>query len=163
MRAWLAALLDLIYPPKCPVCRAPVDEHGVWCPTCLKAVMAVRELSMAEHRLCYLDSCLAICSYTAGMKRLLHDMKFRKMKKYARHLTWALERGLSSAGHVFTGIDAIIPVPLHADRLAERSYNQTFLIFKPWADNRGATLAGLCLAKNKANGTAVGTQFAGAP
>lgn len=137
MNAWLAALLDIIYPPKCPVCRKAVDEQGAWCPDCLGNVMAVRELSMVEHRLRYLDGCLAVYAYTGGMKRLLHDMKFRKMDKHARHLTWALKRGLSKADRSFGGIELVIPVPLHKERLVERSYNQASLIFRPWAEAEG--------------------------
>lgn len=141
MNSWLSALLDIIYPPKCPVCRKAVDEHGAWCPDCLGNVTAVRELSMMEHRLRYLDGCLAIYAYVGGMKRLLHDMKFRRMDKYARHLTWALKLGLFKTGRSFSNIELVIPVPLHRERLAERSYNQTSLIFRPWAEAERLTWA----------------------
>jgi ComF family protein len=128
-------LLDLIYPPKCPVCRGAVDSHGAWCGHCLAPVMAAREVSMAEHRLHALDACYVICDYTGGLKRLIHDMKFRRAERYAVQLAWLLEQGVKPKWVV--GADTVIPVPLHAARQAERGYNQTERIFKTWTDTQG--------------------------
>lgn len=137
MKSWLTALLDIIYPPKCPACAAPVVEHGAWCSKCLESIFAVRELSMPGHHLTYLDKCLAVCDYTGGIKRLLHDMKFRRADKFARHLTWILAQKSSFLAEEIKKADMVLPVPLHKDRLAERSYNQTALIFKPWSEKNG--------------------------
>lgn len=137
MSSWLAALLDIIYPPKCPVCSTSVEEHGAWCPKCLESIVAMRELSMLGHHLTSLDTCLAVCDYTDGIKRLLHDMKFRKADKYARHLTWILAQKSSFLAREIKKADVVLPVPLHQDRLNERSYNQTTLIFKPWSEKHG--------------------------
>jgi ComF family protein len=132
---WWAAFLDLIYPPRCPVCRAAVDRQGTFCRPCLAAVLAPREIAVAARRLKSLDSCRVLCEYTAGIKQLIRDLKFRKAGRRAVPLGRLLEQQLDSCG--FAGIDVVVPVPLHAARLAERGYNQTELIFRRWSESRG--------------------------
>jgi ComF family protein len=124
-------LLNIIYPPKCPYCKTLVQEHGAWCSRCLADILAVREINVMEHRLKYLTSCRAICEYTGGLKRIIHDMKFRRQKRHAIYLKWLLVNSKHPA--YFATIDYVVPVPLHADRLQERGYNQTEIIFKDWS------------------------------
>lgn len=94
-----------------------------------------RALSAAEHYLKAVEDCFTLYKYEVGLKRVIHDMKFRKAKRYGRHLNWLLETGCRDRS--FKGVDAVVPVPLHADRLNERGFNQTELIFRTWAENRG--------------------------
>lgn len=124
-------MLDIIYPPKCPACRREVAEHGMWCGECLRQILAVRELDFAGHGLKALDSCLAVCAYKGGLKRIIHDIKFRHADKYGRHLCWLLTAGVIS--EKLPRVAVIVPVPLDKQKLAERGFNQTELIFKPWA------------------------------
>ncbi len=135
MTGWLTALADLVFPPKCPVCRQPVAEHGAWCQRCLIAPSALSLLDRAAHRLRWLDSCRFVCEYSGGVKRLLHDMKFRRQSRYAVQLTWLLN--YCRVAEKLPAADLVIPAPLHADRLAERGFNQTEKIFRPWAAGHG--------------------------
>ncbi len=132
---WWAALLDIIYPPRCPVCRRPVDAHGAWCPVCLAPVLAGHELNLAGRRLAALASCRVLCDYTAGVKTLLHLLKFRGSTRAAASLAWLL--AARPEGLRPEGIQAVVPVPLHSGRLAERGYNQTELIFRSWSERQG--------------------------
>ncbi|AIF53666.1 ComF family protein [Pelosinus sp. UFO1] len=123
--------MDIIYPPKCPYCKTLVQEHGAWCQQCLAGILSVRDINVIEHRLKYLTACRAVCEYTGGLKRIIHDMKFRQQKKYVIHLKWLLIS--CKLTDYLSQIDYVVPVPLHADRLKERGYNQTELIFKDWS------------------------------
>ncbi|CUH94443.1 hypothetical protein P22_0509 [Propionispora sp. 2/2-37] len=136
LRALWSALLDIVYPPKCPVCRRPVAAHGAWCDVCLAGILAVRYLNPAGHHFKALDECLVICEYTGGVKRLLHDMKYRQAERYAVHLQWLLAEGRAEG--ILESCDLIIPVPLSAGRLQERGYNQTERIFKDWCEKNAA-------------------------
>ena len=126
-----AAFLDIIYPPKCPACKSAVSEQGAWCQVCLSKILSVREVNITEHNLTALDSCRVVCEYTGGLKRLIHDMKFRQQQRYAIYLRWLIQQNIH-ADH-FSHMDYVIPVPLHAARLSERGYNQAEAIFKEWA------------------------------
>lgn len=134
LKSWWAAFLDLLYPPKCPVCRTPVQQHGAWCQPCLAQVIAWREINVAGRRLSALDSCWALCEYSAGAKRVLQQLKYRRASEYAVYCQWLLTR--LDAGRL-PRIDVVVPVPLHAARQAERGFNQAELIFRRWAGQRG--------------------------
>jgi ComF family protein len=134
LAAYWNAFIDIVYPPKCPACKTLVQEHGAWCSQCLSEILAVREINISEHHLKYLASCRAICEYSSGLKRLIHDMKFRQQKRYAVYLRWLLLNYVYS--DYFINIDYVIPVPLHSDRLKERGYDQTEVIFKTWAEKQ---------------------------
>lgn len=134
MSGWWRSLLDIIYPPRCPVCRRSATEHGQWCPVCLAAVQGGCELSLSMRRLRWLDGCLALGGYTAGAKTLLHRLKFCRERRQAVYLRQLLSR--AAAGRLGRP-DAVAPVPLHPDRLAERGFNQTELIFRSWAEQAG--------------------------
>lgn len=60
---------------------------------------------------------------------MIHDMKFRRQKRYGIHLRWLL----ANSRLAFSGIDYVVPIPLHTDRLKERGYNQAEIIFKDWS------------------------------
>lgn len=135
LAAWWKALLDLVYPPRCPVCRAAVEQHGLLCLACLSGAVAEREINIAGRRLAGLDSCRVLCDYGGGVKQLIHRLKFHKQAGASIYLSRLLEDRLD-AGR-FAGVDAVVPIPLHAGRLAERGFNQTELIFRKWAEGQG--------------------------
>lgn len=131
MGSFWKAVLDFLYPPKCPVCRECIASHGEWCLTCLSKVLAVRAIHPAAHRLHDLDSCQILCDYHSGAKKLIQAIKFHGNLNYIAHLNWLLHR--YSNLEKIVQIDAVIPIPLHCDRLKERGYNQTEKIFQEWA------------------------------
>lgn len=128
---WWKTFVDIFYPPKCPGCKETVARHGAWCHRCHGKIAAVRSLTMLEHKLVALDSCRVVCEYTGSLKRIIHDMKFRQQQRYAIHLQWLIEQHINK--EILVSIDYVIPVPLHAQRLKERGYNQTESIFKNWS------------------------------
>lgn len=134
---WWAALLDLLYPPRCPGCRRPVAGHGAWCQRCLTVTIAERGLNTAGRHLAALAACRVLCDYSGGLKTVIHRLKFQRQESQAAYLTWLLTAKLAHG--TFTGIDAVVPVPLHAGRLADRGFNQTELIFHPWTEAAGWT------------------------
>lgn len=135
LASWWSALLDLIYPPRCPVCRATVASHGLLCLSCMASVVAPREINVAERRLAALNGCLALCDYAGGVRQLIHKVKFHKEPGASIYLSRLLADRLDAGK--FAEVDAVVPVPLHASRQAERGFNQTELIFRNWAEEKG--------------------------
>ena len=131
---WWETVLDVIFPPRCPVCRKAVKTHGQWCSTCLGEVWAPRSLILAYHNLAFLDTCYTLCNYSKGVQSIIRSMKFRHLRRYGCYLSWLLSIAPSRQLETF---DIIIPVPLSSERLAARGYNQTEVIFRPWANQQG--------------------------
>lgn len=59
------------------------------------------------------------------MTRLLINIKYRGGQRLARHVGEQMAWELFRTG-MFTGVDCIMPVPLHYGRLLKRGYNQSY-------------------------------------
>jgi ComF family protein len=133
LRAWWEALWDLIFPQRCPGCREWSEQPG-WCSACIEQIARPSQIALALHNLSWLDECVAVTDYTGPVQRLIRDMKFRRITRQAIKLGQLLDQAIASAR--YADIQGIVPVPLHANRHRERGFNQTALIFKPWAKRR---------------------------
>lgn len=131
---WLQAALAILFPPRCPVCRQWADNRG-WCRQCIAKTARARQIALALHKLAWLDEVVVVTEYTGVVQRLIRDMKFRRLTRQAAKLGHLLEYAVAS--DQYADIAMVVPVPLHADRHRERGFNQTALIFEPWAAQRG--------------------------
>lgn len=127
--------LNMLFPPKCPICHCYVGEQGEWCIKCLQQVLSIRVIHVKQHHLKYLDGCQVLCQYKSGIKKMIHHIKFYQALKYVSHIHWLLnkEGDLKS----FQCVDFVTPVPLHESRLKSRGYNQSEKIFYPWVKEKG--------------------------
>ncbi|SPF55966.1 Phosphoribosyl transferase domain protein [Candidatus Desulfosporosinus infrequens] len=119
------------------------EQAGVICPTCttdylqpeLERCRRCGKLILSEKLLCldceagrgpkYLDQVTAWGYYSGGLKDLIQKVKFeanpRSIRAIARPFSdWAISK--------LPVVDGIVPVPMHATRLAERGFNQAEVI-----------------------------------
>ena len=148
--AWRAgrALLDLLLPPHCVACNAPVDAPGLFCAECFRLTGFITEpfcarcgvpfahaaLGGAEH-LCpgcrvappVFQRARAALRYDAQGRRLILPFKHADRTEFAAVLAPHMAR----AGAVLLReADLLVPVPLHRGRLFRRRYNQAALLAK---------------------------------
>ena len=144
LHSWLAASLDLIFPPTCVNCGGV--GHLI-CPTCAQLVEPVSDAvcrgcgrpqpAPVEH----CDHCGALADppltrvhaaalHSAPLRDFIHLLKYEQRPDLAPALSCYLAAALQRPAWdgLRTRFDAIAPVPLHADRLAERGYNQAELL-----------------------------------
>jgi ComF family protein len=112
-------------PGSCAVCRRFLPATGLpagWpCQSC-------RDEPPAYERL------LALWSYAEPLAAVIRALKFRRLDYLGRHLGEHLaDRFASELSDLETGIDLIVPVPLHWRRRLHRGYNQAALIAAPLA------------------------------
>jgi ComF family protein len=141
--------LDLVLPPLCLVCRAPVGDANSLCAACWSAMRFIGppfcdrcglpfEYEQATDGTC--AACLAhppafsraraVLRYDDASKRLI--LRFKNADRI--HAAPALARWLARAGgDLVKGTDLIVPVPLHWRRLLRRRYNQSALLAKALA------------------------------
>ncbi|MBP2634070.1 MAG: phosphoribosyltransferase [Firmicutes bacterium] len=129
------AILDTVFPPKCPICHTYVEGRGQWCSICLGKVVTKHYAPLDSEHVKFLDQCIVLCHYRQGLKQLIHAIKYYKKLHYIAPLIWLLNREVSLA--TLPMISIVVPVPLHADRLKERGFNQSEKIFHPWANQQG--------------------------
>lgn len=95
--------------PACPGCAMPVSTAGETCGSCLRR-RRVFDAACAPYR------------YEFPLVQLIHRFKYGGQIAIGRILGTLLARRLAERGR--PGVDAIVPVPLHAAREAKRGYNQ---------------------------------------
>lgn len=130
LKDWWTALLALLFPQRCPGCHEWADGAG-WCTVCLAQIARPHQVALGLHKLRWLDECLTVTGYTGPVQRLIRDMKFRHMTRQAAKLSQLLDYVIT--GGRYADIEVIVPVPLHTERIQERGFNQTALIFRPWS------------------------------
>jgi ComF family protein len=147
---WVGRLL----PPRCVLCNrvgaergfdlcAPCRDDLPWirhaCPRCglpvapAEAAAAWADASAAGcthcrgRALCY-TACFAPYSYHFPLARLIQALKYEGALANGRVLGILLARAALDRAGCSASCDAIVPLPLHVDRLVERGYNQSFEI-----------------------------------
>lgn len=138
-----AATLDLLLPPQCAACNAPVDEQGQLCAACFGAATLLAGPS-CEHCGVPVDpdwsglACLecatrpppwrqarAALRYDALARRLILPLKYGDRPELARALAVHMVR---IGAVLLREADLLVPVPLHRRRLFARRYNQAALL-----------------------------------
>lgn len=138
-----AAVLDLVFPPGCLVCRRAVAAHGGLCAACWGEIGLIERpycerlgtpfdydhgapglvsLEAAAHPPVFARA-RAVARYDAGKARVLAH----RLKYYDRlELAEPLGRWMARAGaDILADADLIAPVPLHPLRLFSRRFNQS--------------------------------------
>ena len=116
VRPLLDALLALIFPDRCAGCAR---FGALFCPNCRAALVPYPgELrrppaSLAEVRIAYV--------FQSPLREAVHQLKYRRVRRIARPLGALMAECLSGQP---PEIDAVLAIPLHAARLAERGFNQ---------------------------------------
>ena len=152
MSRWTAAVLDLLMPPACAACKAPVVSDGLLCPDCWGALAPVGPgrcsrcgvpLPLAPDDAGGCGACMAepppwasawaACLYAGTARTLV--LAFKNGRPELAGLM-ASAMAASVRGRV-PGEALVVPVPLHWTRLWQRGYNQAALLSKGVAARLG--------------------------
>lgn len=139
----LGSLLDLLFPPRCVVCR----QVGTWlCPECIHRLP--RLSGPVCHRcgtpipngtLCRtcreaplrLEGIRSVAPFRGPARATIHYLKYRHARQLAEPLGELMARYWQENP---LPAEVIVPVPLHPSRLRRRGYNQAALL--AWALGR---------------------------
>jgi len=163
--------LDLLYPPHCCHCEAPLagTKNRVLCPQCLHELASSRicppfcpvcglpyEAHVDRTATClacrtrppHFDMARAVFSYAGPAGSLVKKFKFHGdyflgslLLRRAIELCWLPDD--------LDGFDCIVPVPLHGRRERERGYNQAALLAGTLARFAGVPLRGRALERRR--------------
>lgn len=133
MIKFFSDILDLLLPRFCVCCdeRLSSDEHQI-CNKCLQTMPRVSKLdAKGDHveRMFWgrvpLVNAQSLYIFDGDLvPRAVHKFKYSNKPQVAIEMGRIMTREFMPSGF-FSGIDAIIPVPLHKNRQASRGYNQT--------------------------------------
>lgn len=134
-RRYLCAACDAALPwlgPACTRCATPLPSAGV-CGRC-------------QQQPPRYDAAIAALRYEPPVAQWVQQLKFQRALAHARLMGELLARHLPPA----PPIDAIVPVPLHANRLRGRGFNQALEIARPLAAVFGIPLSIDALVRTRA-------------
>lgn len=146
-RQCVASLGDLFFPRVCLVCGSKLDI-GVRhiCAVCADDIPFTYfwgwEGNPAEQRLAalaHIDEACSLFFYRrdSAYSRLIHEFKYGGDLRLGRRLARMLAGKMVDEGR-FSGIDVVVPVPLHPLKKFRRGFNQSDIIGKELAAALGA-------------------------
>ena len=124
-------LMYLFFPPVCPICKEIVDEYDELCETCASEILCT---DLDPNPPLPITEVMRLTKYRDGTRKLLRKLKFDNNTVVLKPIKKILERFSTNINvkNFLKNIDAAVFVPLHAERLRRRGYNQTELIFVDW-------------------------------
>lgn len=126
----LECLCGWLLPPRCVLCGGAGQRP------CLD-LCAACEQALPRRSCALADSCFAPFEYAFPLDRLVHALKYQGQLAVGRVLGSLLGAAVVEHG-LQRDVDAVLPVPLHPRRHAERTFNQSAEIAR-----RAARVAGL--------------------
>lgn len=136
-------MLKLIFPFFCLGCQAPISKFGLcdlcqaalpyrqnYCQTCgLALAKTAPRCGNCQKMPENIQKIYSVFHYQPPISLWLQRFKFQGDLAYGRLLAELLAQALSAE----TPSAALLPVPLHAKRLAERGFNQSLELSRPLA------------------------------
>lgn len=150
-------LLDLLFPPRCPVCREIlVREDGMVHAKCMAKLKYVSEpvclrcgkpIENAQEEYCYdcqkhrhyFDGGRAVWIYEQHMRQSIVWYKYKHCKEFSDFYSAQMIQKLGSWMKALHP-DAVIPVPLNKKKMRIRGYNQAEPIARYLAEYTGCRL-----------------------
>lgn len=120
--AFLQALLDLFFPPRCPFCGKLLEEKGPWpCRTCAGAdfwITGPMGVSSGEHY----SRCVSAGWYEGNLRHSVLKFKFYKRPEYAETYGPILAQSIKT--YLPGSYDCITWMPVSPETLKKRGYDQ---------------------------------------
>ena len=152
-------LLDLLFPPRCVGCR---EMGSLFCVRCREKIELIEPplcphcgRSRTNGRLCprclqdplQLDGARSVAYFDGTLREAIHHFKYSNLQDLAIPLGRLMGRYWEKSP---LPAEIIVPVPLHADRLRERGYNQAALLARELSKSSGLPLAQNSLVRVRA-------------
>ena len=118
----------------CPVCIGELPALPESCPQCALPSPAAAVCGSCINRSPHFDATLALWRYEFPCDGLVQALKYRAQFALAGFFARSL------ASRPLPEVDVVLPMPLHAKRLAERGFNQALEIARGLARYRGTPI-----------------------
>ncbi len=132
--------------PLCPKCDSSAWPVGVICPRCGAFGRENSPRCGCRQSGFSLQGLFALSFYEGRWRSLLHDLKYRGRRSFARPLGHWLARELLLQDCFLPHM--VVPVPLHCSRERERGFNQSALLARRVAKELNIPFASL-LVRNR--------------
>lgn len=133
LKTWL---LDLLFPPKCPICGKLLSEKSEFiCTTCLAALPRVP--SGDAVKVDYLSRVVSPVYYEKTVRESFLRYKFQGRSSYSTAYAVLLSETVDREFPNGVGYEYITWIPLSRKRLRKRGYDQSRLLAEKVGENLG--------------------------
>jgi ComF family protein len=163
--AGLTRVIDLVMPPQCAVCAAPLERAAALCPRCWARIDFIEPPYCARLGLPFaydlgpgalsaaalasdhpFDRVRSVALYHGPARDLVTALKFGARVSHAPMMAaWMARAG----AELLEDTDLVVPVPMHWLRLAARRHNQAALLARHIAARAGRGFAPGLLARRR--------------
>lgn len=120
------AVLDLLFPPKCPYCHKILDNPRTpVCPSCQPKLPWLSGRA-AERRVDFTEGCFSPLAYQGAVPEAVRRYKFGPVRACSTPFGAVMAQCLQD--HLTQGADLITWCPLSRKRLRERGFDQAELL-----------------------------------
>jgi ComF family protein len=164
----LSPIMDMLYPPRCAGCQR---TGHVLCSACLAQILPLpapvcprcglptvqaglcRECLYAQQPLKHITALRAASEYREPLRACIRALKYDGSTRLAEPLGLLLAGAYRSYG---LSADALLPVPLHRGRFAQRGYNHAALLAQACARSLALPCCEEMLVRQRATLSQVG-------
>ena len=118
------ALLDLLFPPKCPFCRVFLEKGDFICPDCQRDLPWLAGAA-GESKVEFAKDCVSALRYEGNVRKAVHRYKFRGIRAYSKVFGALTAQAVGDHG---LSADLVSWPSLSKKRLRERGYDQGELL-----------------------------------
>jgi ComF family protein len=169
---FVRAIADVVLPPQCLACDAPIGAQGALCPACWSKMRLIEKPYCARLGIPFtyeigdgavsaeaiadpppFERCRAVAAFDDIARSLVHGLKYRDRLELAAWMASWMRR---AGADVVDAADVIVPVPLHRGRLWWRRYNQSMLLAQGVGRSSGKPVSTALLHRVRATEQQVG-------
>ncbi|MDD6488873.1 MAG: ComF family protein [Clostridia bacterium] len=123
-------ILSLLFPPKCPYCSKNISRNLAECPVCKAQFPKYPQIKTIPSG----EICIAPFFYDTSVRSAIINYKFKGRKFNAKSLALAVSKTVED---IYKDMDfeVVSCVPLSAERLRERGFNQSEIIAEKVAEH----------------------------
>lgn len=132
---WIRKVFSALYPNNaiCMGCGSLAGFDGEWlCDACRKRMRTLFGGGFYDE---HLDGSAAAYRYKGPVSGMVQNFKYRGVTELTGVMAEDMMKALKQIQPV--GAEVVVPVPMHADRLRRRGYNQSELLARRIADELG--------------------------
>ena len=149
--------LDLLFPPLCVLCTAPLDGEKIVCGRCLGDLSPTGLGQWREQVRIHdgLDEVWSAYWFDEQMKALIHTLKYEGLRGTGHRLGEGVSN-LLGAECTPGQYDLLIPIPLHWNKRRRRGYNQAEVLANRLGQLWGIAIGKRCIVRRRPTQTQTG-------
>jgi ComF family protein len=170
-RRLLSGLVDIVYPKICLSCKVKLKDslgNELVCGECWGKIKRNTppfctscgrhlEKNMLSKNICancnrktlYFDRAFSPCIYDGVVKELVHKFKYGTKDYLGKTLSRLMIEFIKEYNLPMEYIDLVVPVPLHAQRMREREFNQAHVLAEYIAREFDKKLYSAAITRNR--------------